>query len=64
MRHGVREFAHRDRGAGGLLREDRLVAVVGAAEADAVGRPQHDRAVVDHLPVLVGERAVGDLAAE
>ena len=39
-----------------------VVAVVGAAEADVVGRPQHDGAVVDHLPVLVDERAVGDLA--
>ena len=62
VRHVVGELADDDVGALGRGAEDLVVAVVRAAEADVVGRAHHRRAVVDHLPVLVRERAVGDLA--
>src|SRR5439155_15935032 len=64
VRHLVRELTDADLGPSGASGEDLVVAVVGTAEPDVVARlvPAHDRAVVDHLAVVVAQRSVRDLS--
>jgi hypothetical protein len=58
----VGELPHLDAGRGGPGGEDLVVKVVRAAKAHVIRREHRCRAVVDHEPALVAERAVRDLA--
>lgn len=61
MRQFVRKFAYLDPRFRRRRAEGVKVSVGRATEPDTVLGAVHHRAVVDHLAVVVYERAVGDL---